>query len=278
VVGALALVVASGTVASAQTAGGGFARFGGSGKLTARSGSTLELQGFSGNTSKVIVTSSTKYRQIAGTDASAITKGACVRVASDDSSSTSTTKVSASQVTVLDGTQQCAARTSRGNFPNRRAANGEAPSGGSLPDAASLPEGGSAPNGGARPNGSFPVRGVTGTVKSVSGDTVVVSARVPKQTTSNSRPKLVATKVTVTLTASTTVEHTVTASDSVLVVGTCITSQGSTDSVGTVTATTVTASQPDSSGACTAGFGGGGFPGGGFAGAGNGSSSSSGTT
>ncbi len=52
---------------SAATSGGGNG-FGGSGKLTGRSGSTLEVEGFTGTT-KVIVTSSTKYRQTEDTDA-----------------------------------------------------------------------------------------------------------------------------------------------------------------------------------------------------------------
>ena len=60
--------------------------------------------------------------------------------------------------------------------------------------------------------------------------------------------------MTVTLTSSTTYEHTVDATDTVLVVGTCVATQGSSDSVGTVTAKTVTASQPDSNGSCTGGF------------------------
>ncbi len=127
-----------------------------------------------------------------------------------------------------------------------------------------MPNGGSLPANGSRPQGGFG-GGVTGTVTSVSGDTVVVSARVPKQTassgTSTGAPKFVKKNVRVTLADSTTISHTVDATDSVLVVGTCVSSQGSTDSVGTVTAKTVTASQPDSTGACTGGFGG--FPEGG---------------
>ena len=59
-----------------------------------------------------------------------------------------------------------------------------------------------------------------------------------------------------TLADSTTITHSVEATDSVLVIGTCLASDGSTDSVGTVTAKTVTASEPDSDGSCTAGFGG----------------------
>src|SRR3954470_8941915 len=81
-------VAASGAVAQTQGGGGpGEMRvLGGAGKLTGRSGSTLELEGFAGTT-KVLVTSSTKYRRTEATDASAITKGACIRVGTDGETS-----------------------------------------------------------------------------------------------------------------------------------------------------------------------------------------------
>jgi len=262
---ALALVVVAATGAFAQAQGGapgGFGGAGGSGKLTGRSGSTLELEGFTGTT-KVIVTSSTKYRQTENTDTSAITKGACIRVRGDGDTSKA---VAATTVAVLDSTQTCNVRpTARGgSFPNggNPPAGGELPNGGSLPNVGELPNGGSLPSGGSLPtNGSRPQGafggGVTGKVKSVSGDTLVVTARVAKQSSSGTgQPKFVQRNVKVTLTDSTTITHDVDATDSVLVIGTCLVSQGSADSVGTVTAKTVTASQPDGSGSCTAGFGG----------------------
>jgi hypothetical protein len=49
--------------------------------------------------------------------------------------------------------------------------------------------------------------------------------------------------------------HTVSATESALVVGSCVSAQGNTDSVGTVTATTVTVSVAVA-GECTGGFGG----------------------
>ncbi len=257
---ALALVAVAATGAFAQTQGGGPGGLGGSGTLTGRSGSTLEIEGFMGTT-KVIVNSSTEYRQTADTDATAITKGACIRVSGDGDTSKA---VDATTVAVLDSAQMCSARrtTRGGSFPN----GGNPPNGGSLPNGGSFPNGGSPPNGGSlptdgsRPQGAFG-GGVTGTVKSIDGDTVVVTARVPKQSsTGNSQPKLVKRNVKVTLADATTITHNVDATDSVLVVGTCLSSEGSTDSVGTVTAKKVTAAAPDSSGSCNSGFGG--FPGG----------------
>jgi hypothetical protein len=256
VVGLLVLTAAVGAASSAvaQTGGGGgpgaMRVLGGVGKLTGRSGSTLELEGFTGTT-KVIVTSSTKYRQTEDTDATAITKGACIRVSGDGD----TTKAfDATSVSVLDRADMCKAQraTRSGDFPD----GGQGPEGRQLPEGGALPNGGSLPNGASRPEGAFG-GGVTGTVTSVAGDTVVVSARVPKQTSNgDAPPKLVKRTVKVTLTDSTTVTHTVDATDRVLVVGTCLSSEGSTDSVGTVTAKTVTASQPDGNGDCTGAFGG----------------------
>ena len=261
----LVAVTATGAFAQAQGGGpGGFGGLGASGKLTGKSGSTLQIEGFTGTT-KVIVTSSTKYRQTEDTDASAITKGACIRVSGDGDTSTA---IDATRVSVLDSAQTCKARgnpgrgtNGGGNLPNGGSLpeGGSLPNGGSLPEGGSLPNGGSLPSGGSGPQGSFG-GGVTGTVKSVSGDTVVVAARVPKQSngnSTNSQPKFVKRNVKVTLADSTTISHNVDATDSVLVVGTCVSSEGSTDSVGTVTAKTVTASQPDSSGECTGGFAGG---------------------
>ena len=106
---------------------------------------------------------------------------------------------------------------------------------------------------------------MTGEVKSINGSSVVVTAQVPKRSkNSNKPPKFVKRNVKVTLTDSATITHSVGATDSVLVIGTCLTTQGSTDSVGTVTAKTVTATQPESDGSCRPSFGGGfgGFPGG----------------
>ena len=109
---------------------------------------------------------------------------------------------------------------------------------------------------------------MTGKVKSVKGSSVVVTAQVPKQSKNNNKqPKFVKRDVKVTLADSATITHSVGATDSVLVTGTCLTTQGSTDSVGTVTAKTVTATEPESDGSCGRDFGGGfGGPPGGFSG------------
>lgn len=263
---ALAAVTTTPTLAGAQTTrGGGFP--GGSGTLIGRSGSTLQIEGFAG-TSKVLVTSTTQYRQVEDTDSSAITKGACIRVTG---SGTTSEGITATSVTVLDDKQACSANANAGRGGGGFPGGGQPPNGGSLPnggtfpDRGSLPNGGSPPDGGTLPEGGFPGGGgggVTGKVKSTNGDTVVVVARVPEQSSGgNAQPKLKKQKVSVTLADSTTVSHTVDATEAVLVVGSCVTAQGTADSVGTVTAQTVTVSAPED-GSCTRGFGGFGGPGG----------------
>jgi len=253
-------IATSGAVAQTQGGDGpGEMRvLGGAGKLTGRSGSTLEIEGFAGTT-RVLVTSATKYRQTEATDASAIRKGACIRVSGDGDTSKA---LAATSVSVLDRAQMCNLQRNAGTrtFPNGGDVTngGQLPNGGELPSGAEVPNGGSLPADGAGPQRSFG-GGVTGKVKSVDGDTVVVTTRVPKQSSDDDGagpPKLVKRTVKVTLADSTTITHSVEATDHVLVIGTCLASEGSTDSVGTVTAKKVIASEPDSDGSCTAGFGG----------------------
>ena len=99
----------------------------------------------------------------------------------------------------------------------------------------------------------------------MSGDKVTVKGQVLQAPTKkNARPKATTKSVAVTLSSTTRVDQTVTATDAVLTVGTCVTAAGSADSVGTVTADTVTVSAPEN-GSCTGGFrfgGRGGGPGG----------------
>ena len=85
---------------AAQTQGNlPFAR----GMLLSRSGSTLDLQGFNGDT-KVIVTPSTKYSQTKTADSSAVTVGACVRVTGTGSASKG---IAATTVAVSPAASNC---------------------------------------------------------------------------------------------------------------------------------------------------------------------------
>ena len=101
--GAVAVAVAASPAlgaTAAQTQGNlPFAR----GMLLSRSGSTLDLQGFNGDT-KVIVTASTKYAQTKTADASAVTVGECVRVTGTGSASKG---IAATTVAVSPAAAKC---------------------------------------------------------------------------------------------------------------------------------------------------------------------------
>jgi hypothetical protein len=274
--------------AGAQTQGGGFPVA--DGLLQSRSGNTLSLSGANG-TSKVIVTTKTGYQETKATEATAVKVGSCVRV---NGSGDTSTGIAAATVAVLDAAscKQSAARVP-GN--GNRAGNGEFPGYGRQ-----FPGGGEFPGGGA-PNGDFPGGqaptggaggfpggaggnggGITGKVTAVAGTSVKVKGRVvsfPSRNAesgsnngANAAPTVKNKTVAVTLDAATAYTETVAASADALTTGVCVNARGTTDSVGTVTATSVTVSQPVN-GACTGrtGFG----PG---SGSGGSAGSSGGTT
>ena len=259
--------------AGAQTQGGGFPVA--DGLLQSRSGNTLSLSGTNG-VSKVIVTTKTGYQETKATDATAVKVGSCVRVNGSGDTSSS---IAATTVAVLDAAS-CKQSAQRVPGNGNRSGNGEFPGYGRQ-----LPGGGEFPGGGA-PNGYFPGGqaptggaggfpggaggnggGITGKVTAVDGTSVKVKGRVVSfpsrnaESSSNNganaaRPTVKTKTVAVTLGDSTTYTETVAASADALSAGVCVNARGTTDSVGTVTATSVTVSQPVN-GACTAqlGFG-----------------------
>jgi hypothetical protein len=265
VVAVVALTVVATPVLAATTepTQGGAAPFA-SGTLASLSGSTLDITNTRGDT-KVIVNSSTKYQETKTVDASAVTVGECIRVTGTGSASKG---IAANSVAVSAGTSKCTqsggpGRTgaARGGFRNP---NGNGPGSSGTGPSGSGPSGsgpsGSAPPGGV--NGSnrngqgFPTNlgMISGKVKSVSGDTVVVKGTVFQLSrTSNSRPKTTTKTVKVTVASSARITQSVAATADVLTVGSCVNAAGTTDSVGTVTAKTVTISQAEN-GSC-GGFG-----------------------
>jgi hypothetical protein len=293
-VGAVSLAAAPAYAAAPAQTTPGNAPFA-SGKLVSRSGSTLDIQGFAGD-SKVIVTSSTKYQQTGTADPSAVTKGSCVRVTGTGSTSKG---IAATSVSVTPAASKCATvgglfgggggfggrRNRTGNGPGNGTGNGGTFPGGSRPTF-TAPAGGNANGTG---NG-FPtdVAAISGKVTKVSGTTVKVKGQVLQlqrnrnpNSNSNTQPKPKTATVTVTLASTTRVSNTVAATDSVLTIGACVSAAGTTDSVGTVTARTVTVSPANSDGMCVgaggfrgrfggAGGGGGGGGAGGTGGGGNG--------
>lgn len=218
-----------------------------SGMLSALTGSTLTVQARNGRSTTVVVTGSTAYQQTTTATASDIAQGDCVRVVGTGSA---TSGIQATTVVVTKPTSKSCTRNpaggNGGGAGGRRFGNGTP---GSTPF--TLP-GGSA--------GTVPANlaAAFGTVHSVSGDQLTVKGQAPR-TTKKTKPKT--ETVSVTLTVSTTVTETVKGAVTDLAVGSCVTANGTADSLGTITAKSVTVSQPVN-GSCGGGFGGfGGFGG-----------------
>jgi|SRR5271169_1335923 len=215
------------------------------GMLSALTGSTLTVQARNGRSTTVVVTGSTAYQQTQAATTSDIASGDCVRVIGTGSTASG---VQASTVVVTKPTSKgCTVRMggAGGGAGGRRFGSGTP---GSTPF--TLP-GGSA--------GSVPanIAAAFGTVQSVSGDQLTVKEQVPK----TKKTKAKTATVSVTLSGSTTVTETVKGAVSDLAVGSCVTANGTADSLGTITAKSVTVSQPVN-GSCGGGFGGfGGFGG-----------------
>jgi len=109
--------------------------------------------------------------------------------------------------------------------------------------------GGGAPPSGPQNGQGFGDR-ASGTVESVSGDTIVVSATDSQNQQTTQR--------TVSVTSATTFTKTAAATTDALKVGQCAVVQGAADSKGAVAATSIAVSSPPAGSAtCTTGFGGG---------------------
>jgi hypothetical protein len=239
------------------------------GQLVSKSGATLDIQGFNGD-SKVIVTGSTKYQQMQSADASAVKVGECVRVTGTGSASKG---IAATNVALSPAASKCTRATGAGGFGggfgggrfrNRNGgANGNANTGnGGQAPLGFGNNGGAANDNGGNGNGNrtgnanrADFGNVSGKVTKVSGDKVTVKGVVVQAPTkANAKPKMSTKTVAVTLSDSTRYSQTTTATADALTVGTCVTAAGTADSVGTVTANTVVVSQPVN-GSCTGGFG-----------------------
>jgi hypothetical protein len=246
----LSLALAAGP-AGAQTPGSTPSPFT-TGMLAGLTGSTLAVQARNGNNTTVVVTSSTSYLQTTSASASDIAKGDCVRVVGTGSASSG---VQASTVVITKPTSKGCTRNPAG--PARRGAGaGGGRFGNGTPGSGGPPF--TSPNGTpfTLPGGSTVPSNVAaafGTVSSVSGQQLTVNSQVPQ---TNKKSKAKTRTVTVTLTGSTTLSQTIKAAESNLAVGSCVSANGTADSLGTITAKSVTISQPVN-GSCAGGFGGG---------------------
>ena len=91
---------------------------------------------------------------------------------------------------------------------------------------------------------------VTGQVAAVSGDVITVSSARRARTSTSSSAAPTTTTDTVQVTGSTTFRQTVTATSAALVVGRCVTAEGTSDSTGAVAATRIAVSEAGAQG-CT---------------------------
>jgi hypothetical protein len=256
-VGAAAALAAS--PADAQTSGQGAPPFA-SGTLSSVSGSTLQVQATTG-TRTVVVTKSTDYRQEKAVTSADIVKGDCVRVFGTGSTSAGiqAATVSLQKPTAKGCTADLQTQNGRGGFRNRA-------QGGEFPGRPNAPTGSDGNSAGGPPTGAPGGQGpgatrnagiAVGSVTSVSGNQLTVKARTfvrpatDDTSKRNTKPKAKTVNVTVSLADSTAITQRVGASSSDLAVGSCVNATGTTDSVGTVTATTVTISQPQN-GSCAA--------------------------
>jgi len=246
IISVLLLALAAGS-AAAQTSGTTPSPFT-TGMLSGLTGSTLAVQASNGSTTNVVVTGSTSYRQTSSATTSDLAIGDCVRVSGTGST---TSGIHATTVAITKATSKGCMNNPAGFAAGRGAGGrpfGNRPPGGRT--------GFTLPNGGTIPRN---IAAAFGSVTSISGQQLSVKAIVrPKN--NKSKPKT--GTVTVTLSGSTTLTQTQKAAETNLAVGSCVSANGTVDSLGTITARNVTISQPVN-GTCAGGFGGfGGGPGG----------------
>jgi hypothetical protein len=210
-----------------------------SGKIAQVMGSTLEVQGTSGQTS-VMITSATKISRTKTLTASEVAVGSCV-TATGTAKGTST--LVATDVSVLATTSKSATgctSTTRGTGAGGRTY----PTGGG----SGSHRGGS--GGSARPN---KFSSAFGAVTAKSTAAIELHGRLIVAATSSKSAKAAAlTDIKIELSKSSHITATVPATSAALLVGQCLTAVGPVNDIGVLTARSVTVTAPTSEG-CTAG-------------------------
>jgi hypothetical protein len=205
--------------------------------IAALSGTTMQVQSQQSGQVAVSWSGSTTFTHTVSAALSTVKAGDCLTAAAATGATGSAAAFTAATVTVtapVNGT--CGTGFGGGG------AGGGTPRAGGSGRPSGFPSGGA----GRPAAGAF----TTGTVSSVSGSEIVVSAQQRGASGSSSAP----TTVTVTTDASTKVTTVASTSSSSLQVGKCVTAQGTADSSGTVAATSVRITDPVS-GQCST-FGG----------------------
>ncbi len=232
---------------------------GADGTIAAINGTSLEVQGTTGQTT-VSYTGSTTFDQTVTGAASDVTVGSCITAFGKPTSSSSSKTaafggpVTATTVSITQPTSGSCSTGFGGFRGGGGAGAGGAPAGG-------FGGGGSGrtPPAGGRFRGAGNFGTASGLVNAVSGSSVTVTETNPQTKKTSS--------VVVTLTSSTTYTQRQSASSSDLAVGKCAEARGSASTTGAISADSITISTPGANG-CTAGFGA--FRGGGAGGAGSG--------
>ena len=219
-----------------QPGGGTFP--GASGKVAAVSGKTAQVQSQQSGQVAVSWTDATTFNQEVDGTLDDVQVGSCVRVTTDDDSSSDSTEVAASTVRIVPSTDgQCGGGM------------GGPPGGGAMPSGAPSDMPTDMPTDMARPGGF----GTVGEVTAVSGSgfTVAATQFTPGQDQSASPTT---TDVSVTVSSDTTYVTSAKATASAVKVGVCVNAQGDTDNTGALAASSISVTQPVD-GECTSGFG-----------------------
>jgi hypothetical protein len=226
---------AAGSSNAAPPAGAGANAPAASGLIADVSGSTMQVQ--SQQTGQVAVSwsTATSFTDTVSTTASAIKAGDCVFATGPSGSSPTATTFTAATVSVTPAVNGACGAPGGGGGGGL----GARPGGGS-----GFPGGGGARPSGA-PGGGAGTARANGSVKSVSGSTIVITSQAGGSTP---------TARTVTIGGSTKITTVATATASAVKVGKCATVQGTAGSTGTVTAKTVRITDP-TNGQCGGRFG-----------------------
>jgi hypothetical protein len=245
--------------ASAQASSGQRRFPGASGELVAMSGSTLQVQNTSSQTT-VSYSASTTFTKTVAASASAVAVGLCAtaRPAATPSSSPSPSGSGSTRPTAFTAATVLLTAPVNGDCGFGRAGQGgQRPSG--LPSRSTSDGNGQPPSAGAAASGGRGLRGgagfgATGKIISVTGTSFVVeNSRPPRASGQPGSTTPATTDVTVSTTPTTTFRQTVKASSSALSIGSCVTAMGRADDTGAIAATSI-AVQPKMNGTC--GFGG----------------------
>ena len=194
-----------------------------SGIIAAITGTTMQVQNEQTGQVAITWTSSTKFTHQVSATIAALRAGDCVTAIAPSGTSASAASFTATSLVVSKPANgSCIGGAEKGS--------GQRPSG----SPSRLMPGGATPSG--APSGKSGGIVVTGTVRSVSGNRLVIAARTPGSNGTANKTVTVGSHTKITADVETTARS--------LKIGKCVTAEGKTDSSGAVTATSVRISDP----------------------------------